>query len=178
MTTPLFKLTPAILGIASNAIDTLINELGKPCRLNYPPILKPCPQGCPLPAGARQATDIWRTGGSVRPGNLSTCAVCGGTGQVAESQTETITLLCNFDVKPWNNMDLPEEVSFRNPAGLCITKGFITDLPKVKRCLNAVLATNVEPYMRCTYKLHGEPIDNSNIVQGRYMSCLWIRSGG
>lgn len=177
MATPLFQLSAAVLGITSNAIDSLIAQLGKPCRLIYPPIMEPCPQGCPVPVGTKQATDIWRTGTSVRPGNVNICSLCGGNGQMAVPQTETITLLCNFDVKPWDNFDVPAQTDFRRPAGLCITKGFITDLPKVKRAINAVLATNVEPYLRYSYQLHGEPIDNSNIVQGRYMSCLWIRRG-
>ena len=177
MASPLFTLTPAIKGIAANAIDTLINQLGKPCRLVYPPVMVACPQGCQVVVGAKQMTDIWRTGGSVKPGNLSTCSVCGGTGQMAQSQSETITLLCNFDVKPWKTISIPDNVDFRSPGGLCITKGFLTDMPKVKRCIEAVLATNVEPYVRYTYRLHGEPMDTSNIVQGRYFSAIWLRAG-
>lgn len=174
----LFTLSAGVLAVTSNAIDSLIHQLGKPCRLVYPPVMQPCPQGCPLPVGKSQATDIWRTGGTARPGNISTCAVCGGAGQMAVTQTETITLLCNFMVKPWNGLDLPQGVDFRVPGGLCQTKGFITDLPKLKRCIEAVLATNVEPYVRYTYRLHGEPLDTSNIVQGRYCQALWIRAGG
>ena len=176
MTVPLFDIS-GIQQIAADAFDTLILQFGKPCRLIYPAMMVPCPQGCPTPVGAKQATDVWRTGGMTKPGNISTCAVCGGTGQITKEQTEEITLLCDFDVKPWNRLQVPQEVDFRVPGGFCQTKGFLTDMPKVLRCQSAVLNTKAEPYLRYTYKLLSEPIENYKIVQGRYFQALWQRAG-
>jgi hypothetical protein len=179
MAVPLFTLD-SIKPIAQDAIDTLILQLGKPCRLIYPPVLKACPQGCPLPAGGKQATDVWRTGGSVRPGNLSVCPLCGGSGQLATEASEVITLLCNFNPKEWflnNQIGQDTNLAVRVPDGHCLTKGFLTDLPKIQRCTSAVLAMNVEPYIRYNYQLDSEPLDTSNILQGRYFQAMWKRSG-
>ena len=179
MSVPLFNLSP-IIPIAADAIDTLILQLGKPCKLIYPPILKACPQGCPLPVGAKQATDVWRTGATSRPGNQSVCPLCGGSGQVSTEASETITLLCNFNPKEWflsNKIGPSTNIDLRIPDGYCLTKGFLTDAPKVARATEAILATNVEAYFRYRYQLDSEPLDTSNIVQKRYFTALWKRKG-
>lgn len=179
MAVPLFQLTPAIKQIASDAIDTLILQLGKPCRLIYPPAQIPC-GNCIFDVIGKKSSNRWRTGGpSFFPPN-TICPVCNGVGTRATENSETITMLLDFDIKNWllpGQFGLDTELLLRVPNGMCRSKGFLTDMPKVMRATDAILATNDEAFLRLKYQLVGEPLDTSNIVQGRYFYAYWRRSG-
>lgn len=164
----IFTLSDDIRQIASDSIDDLIDQLGKPCRLVYPPLGAPC-TGCGgAPAGH------WVTGGGATVGQGAACPLCGGAGLVYTEASETVTLLvasapAQFFRKAAPGVDVP--------AGTIQTKGYVRDLPKILRAREMVLAPGALPHT-LRYVLDGEPVDVSNIVQGRYAVCQWRRAGG
>lgn len=175
MTVPLFDLSN-VIPVAQDAIDTIILALGRPCRLIYPPLTKQCPN-CNWDTAAKRSSGVYAEGGPMPFNRGQNCPICNTKGVIETEQTDTITLLCNFTPKDWNAMGLPAELQVRVPGAAALTKGFLTDLPKIKRCREAVLATNIEAYTRLRFQLAGDPLDVSNIVQGRYFIALWKRAG-
>lgn len=179
MSVPLFTLDNDIKSVSQDAFDTLILQLGKPCRLNYPPTQNYCPN-CVFDTAAGKSSGSYLQGGPTPFPNGTICPACGGKGYLAVSQSGIITMLCNFKPSVWQLQAIfgpKTPVNLRVPNGLCLTKGFLTDVPKVVKCQDAVLATNVEPYLRYRFQLASEPVDNNSIVQARYFDCLWERKG-
>ncbi len=82
----LFTITDDIRAIGSNAIDDLIDQLGKDCRLVYPPTLVPCSDCAADPIGDKPA-NAWVTGGAFSPPDGTVCAMCGGSQYRAEETT-------------------------------------------------------------------------------------------
>jgi hypothetical protein len=169
----IFTLDADVKSIIQDAIDDLIGELGKDCRLVYPPKMTYCVNCASDPIG-HKPSNRWKTGGPVHFPMGSLCPMCNGEGRRAEEVTEVIKLLCEWDPKkfvfPVPSLDV------RTPFSVVQVKGFLTDLPKVLRCDHMVLQIPIEGIIRKTYKLSGEPGDYSNIVQGRYFVAVWTRS--
>jgi len=51
----------------------------------------------------------------------------------------------------------------------------MSDLPDVLQARKMIVQISLEPMVRFTYELFGEPIDQGNIVQNRYWVALWNR---
>jgi hypothetical protein len=168
----LFSLDADTKSVIQDALDDLITEFGKDCRLVYPPRMRAC-SNCPRVGG--QPTSIWRTG-EPQPFTASVCPLCGGTGKIADEKTETIHLSLQWDPKKfWR--PLAAEINLRLPFSVCQTKGYLTDLPKLKMCDHVILQTPVEGIVRKKFKLLGEPGDPSNIIQNRYCVATWEQVG-
>lgn len=165
----IFTITPGIRQIASDAIDDLINQLGKPCRLVYPPIYTACPN-CVFDPIGNKSSNRYKHGGPV-PFQFGNCPMCNGAGREATFPTEVVTLLCAWTPKQW--FILPENL--RMPDGDLQTKGYISDLPKIKRAVEMDMEISQEAYGHWRFKLASDPIDAGNIIQGRYCVCLWKR---
>ncbi len=168
----IFSLDADVKGIITDALDDLISELGKDCRIVYPPKMVLCANCVSDPIG-HKPSNRWKTGGPTQFSLGSLCPMCNGDGRRAEEVTEILRFLCEWDpkrfFKPLRNLDV------RLPMGICQTKGYLADLPKVLRCDHMVLQVPIEGTLRLTYKLSGEPGDYSNIIQGRYFVATWER---
>lgn len=172
---PLFSITN-VVPTAQAAIDTIIQILGKPCRLVYPPLTVAC-NNCGFDSIGKRSTGTYIEGGPQPFPRGQNCPLCGGKYWIEQQQTDSITMLISFNPKEWASagLSIPESVNIRVPGGSAMSKGFLTDLPKIRRAKEVFLATNVEAYTRLRYTLAGEPLDVSNIVQGRYFVAFWNR---
>ena len=167
----LFTLTPAIKGIAQQAISDLISQLGKDCKLIWPPRAKPCQNCLPDPIG-KKSSNRWRTGGPVWFPDGSVCPVCNGVGQLFEEVSKTITMLCAWSPKDWF-VKVPFNIQV--PDNEIQTKGFIADLPSVLQARRMRLEASVQPLIHYEFDLQGEPIDPGNIVQAKFFVARWRR---
>jgi len=61
------------------------------------------------------------------------------------------------------------------PTGYLETKGYMRDMPKIVKAIEMILAINIQAYRNYRFVLDSEPIDSSNIVQGRYFIARWKR---
>lgn len=158
----LFTLTPAIKAITQQALDDLITELAKDCKLIYPATNVQC--GC--------QGNYWVTGGKI-PLSESACPLCSGTGFKAEQTTEIIQMTVALQPAHfWKKFPSNIEV----PTGTIQTKtNVIQNVIKIKQAREMQLQPELDGFVRQRYKLDGEPIDVSSIIQGRYFIMQWLR---
>jgi hypothetical protein len=159
----LFTLTPAIKSVTQQALEDLITELGKNCKLFYPPTQETC--GC--------AGNVWLTGGPAPPGDVTTCPLCGGSGFRAKEVSETLKMGVavhpkDFWKKPPPNIQIPD--------GTIQTKGYLTDLPKLRAAERMQLQPELDAVARWMYVRDDDPVDVSNIVQGVFVVLQWKRA--
>jgi hypothetical protein len=168
----IFTLTDDIREIAQNCLDDLLEELGKECRLVFPPRLTECVNCLTRLDG--QSAAVYRPGGPQPFSDGDLCPVCLGQGFTSEEVTEAVKMLVQWaPEKFW--VRLPPQLQL--PAGSVQTKTYITNLPKIQQARRMVLQTPAEPYTRFLFRLEGEPVDVSNIIQGRYCVSTWAREG-
>lgn len=170
----IFTLTADIKAIARTAIDDLIQELGKDCRLLFPPLMKPCVNCLPDVIG-KKSSNFWVNGGPIPFPGGTLCPMCDGKGLRAEQATAPIRMLIAWKPEKWVLDRLP---NIEAPGGLIQTKGYLADVPKILQARQMVIETQIEGVMRYAFELASEPIDASNIIQGRYFVALWRRRNG
>lgn len=168
----LFTLTNQVKSVAQNAIDSLIDQLGKDCLLIYPPTPIACPNCIPDPIG-NKSSNKWITGGPMEFYN-GPCPVCNGEGVRYDNHTETIRQLISsepskFFIKPPAGIQIPD--------GMIQCKTYFSHINKIVQSQEMVLQPSVQNTIRWRYKLVGEPVDVGNIIQNRYIVSIWRRSG-
>lgn len=164
----LFDLTDDVLQVAQDGLDDLIDLLGKSCTLHFPPKWTPITTGdtdTPLPAGYEDAS-VWVNGGLISPDGT------GGSSQRAIETTETIKLLIQWSPQTYYLKPGPGTVV---PDGSIQTKGYITDLDSVMKASYLTIQNALADRLRLKFERLGDPIDPSNIIQGRYFICNWRR---
>lgn len=173
----IFEITSQIRQIASDAIDDLIDQLGKDVKLVYPPIASPCT--CATDLVGKKGASIWQTGGPAPASWSGTtgCPLCGGSGKQYTPSSNTIKLLCNIDIKTFENIG-GIDVRLRQSGTIVQTKGYLSDLPKLDKCEYAIFQTTIQGIQEYRYKLISDPTDVNNIVPNRYFMALWKRIGG
>lgn len=169
----LFTLTPAIKGVVRQALDDLITELGKNCLLVYPPLMTPC-VNCVVDPIGQKSSGRWTSGGPMPFAEGFVCPMCNGEGFRADVVTETIKMgvavnPAQFYRKPARGVVIP--------AGTIQTKAYFTDLGKILRAREMILQPELGDVARWRYALDGDPVDVSNIIQGRYVIATWKRAG-
>lgn len=164
----LFTITNKIRQIASDGIDDLIDQLGKDCLLIYPALKDDCPN-CIYDSSTGRSSGRYKSGGP-RPFPTGTiCPVCRGSGTIESTITDTVKLLCQWNPKQFTML----AGNIERPNSVVQTKGYMTDLPKIVRARRMIIEIPVEPYIKATFELIGNPIDPGNIIQGRYFIALW-----
>lgn len=173
----IFEITSAIRRIAADAIDDLIDQLGKDVKLVYPPIPVPCT--CANDTIGKKGPGIWSVGGPAPKtwAGQTNCPLCNGEGKQYEESSDTIKLLCNFDLKTFENLK-GIDVRLRQSGSLVQTKGYIDDLPKVLKSQYAIFQTSISNVQQYRFELASDPTDVNNIVPNRYFMCVWKRIGG
>ena len=169
----IFTLTPDIKKIAQDAIDDLIDQLGKDCLLVYSSVKADCPN-CLYDPITKRSTGRYKLGGPRPFPNGQICPVCRGTGQLESESTEIIRMLCQWNPARFTSLS---DATIQIPNSIVQTKGYIWDLPKILRARTIILQLPIEPYIRYRFQLWGEPIDSSNIIQSRYFVATWKRMG-
>lgn len=168
----IFTLTPDILGPVTQLFDDTLNELGRTCKIVYPPkLLGNCPNCIYDPIG-NKSSNKWLDGGPIAFPNGSVCPVCGGTGGEAIEQSDTIKLLIHWQPSTWGQTKID---NLRLSKGLIKASGFLTDLPKVLQAEYLIPDVNIEAYRHYRFRLSAEPISFNNVVRDRYFDSLWER---
>lgn len=169
----LFSLSAEIKQIAKDAIDDLIDQLGKDCLLVYPSVPEKC-VNCIADFVGNKSSNHWTSGGPIPFPNGSICPMCDGEGFHFKEITKPIKLLISNNPSQWF-IKVPSNVVI--PDGSIQTKGYVRDLPNVLQSRKMVMQISIEPIIRFTYNLSGEPIDQGNIVQNEYWVATWNRVG-
>lgn len=167
----IFEIDDSLRRVMQNAQDDLIDQLGKDCRLHYPPIMMQC-NNCILDPIGRKSSNRYLHGGPIPFQNGSICPSCGGAGMKAREQTEIVNLLIQWKPKEFKPVGVDD---LRIPDGTLRAKGYITDMPKVMKCSYMVPHIDIEAYARYRFRLSGDPYSPQNIVQGRYFVSYWVR---
>lgn len=168
----IFTLTGNIKTVIQDALDDLITELGKNCRIVYPPRWLPC-NNCVWDTVTQRATNVWKTGGPMQFPNGTACPVCGGHGQRSEEVSKVIKFLCEWEPKKFF-LPIPN-LQVRAPFAMVQTKGFMEYLPDVQNSDYMIFQSDLENIQRMKFKLVSEGWDRSNIIQGRYFVATWER---
>ena len=137
----IFTLTPDITKIASDAIDDLIDQLGKQCTLVYPPVWTVCTNCVFDPVGDKSA-NRWVSGGPIPFTDGAVCPLCDGAGKRADETTEVITMLIANQPSHYF-AKLPSNIQL--PSGRIQTKGYLSDWPKVIRAKEMILQKGIFP---------------------------------
>lgn len=168
----IFTITPDLRKVAEDAISDMIDQLGKECLLLYPSVEQPCPN-CIYDPTTKRSTGIYKTGGPTPFQNKTICPVCRGNGRLPYESATTVTLLCQWNPRQYQNLG----GNVQAPYSIVRTKGFLSDLPKVQRAKRMIIELPVTPLIRATFDLASEPVDAGNIVPGKFFTCIWKRSG-
>lgn len=168
----IFTLSDDIRAIAQDAIDDLIDQLGKDCKLVYPSNAERCPN-CVYDLEAHRSTNVYKPGGPI-PFDSGACPVCDGIGTITTPASESIRFLCQWNPRDW--FIAPGNI--RIPEGYMQIKGYLKDMQKVLRAEYIVIQTPIANVREYRYKLDSEPIDQGNIIQGRYFIALLKRYTG
>ena len=163
----IFEITDDIRQIAADAIDDLIDQLGKQCRLVYTAFIP-----CDCVDGGNHGLG----GGPIPIDNTLGCPFCRDTpGKKAVEITEDIILLCNWDVKYFKS--IPEiRILLEQGETIVQTKGYLTDMHKIMRAEYIIIQVPLMGLIKYKFKRISEPCDTNNIVQERYFKCFWKRA--
>ncbi len=168
----LFTLTPDILQIGADAFDSLIHELGKTCRLFYPPRFIPC-TNCVGDAIGNKSPVSNISGGPINFPFSPVCPLCSGKGTLQTEVYEDVLLLLEWNPKQFDDMF---KMELRVPGGALQAKGHIEIMPKVARANYMVADISLSAYANYRFVLKAEPVSTGNIIKGRYFTSLWERS--
>lgn len=167
----LFTLTPQIRAVFQSGIDSIINQLGRPCKLYLDGKKSPCPN-CYFDAVAGRSTGVYN-GTGPRPFTRPPCPVCKGTGyDPATAVVEEVrTFTVQRNVKPASVLPLDTIVT---PNSLALIKGYAADLPVVLAAHYVVLDYTNAVYLADKYQLYKgtSPTLTGSIVAGRYFTAL------
>lgn len=163
-----FSLSQKLRNGIIQIMDDIITEAGKQCKLFYQPKLVDC-TNCNLPAIDTYAGNIWTHGGPLRIDQAG-CNSCGGTGKIAQEYTENVTLTID-----WRPKEFQTATNVANPYGIIVTRGYWSDVPKIKKSTKMRVALPLAAFVEADYVLRGEPFDAFSIIQGRYFIAIWDR---
>jgi hypothetical protein len=100
--------------------------------------------------------------------------MCNGVGKRATENSENITMTVNWT--PGKNYTPVTNVRV-NIGYIIQTRGFMSDLTKVRQCDEMVIIGEMEPYSHYRFKLDGEPAAPFQAIKGRYFIANWKRAG-
>lgn len=171
----LFTLDDGTKSTIRDALDDIITEFGKMCRIYYPARWVACTNCLVDPIG-RKSRNIWRTGGPMPFAKGTICPMCSSSGgHHAEELSEEIQLKIEWEPKrfwyPVPNVDV------RVPYSICQTKGYISDYNKLVQADHLLIQIPIEPHVKTKFRMVGTPISPGNIIQDRYIVATWESRG-
>lgn len=157
-----------------DGFDDILDLFGKPCRLVYPESFISC-ANCIFDNIGKKSSNKWVTGGPMPFHAGSICPICNGAGKIATENSATIYMTINWGQ---TNFNKSAPINVRVPIGGTIeTRGYLTDLPKVKKCRSMNILGDISAYGHFNFKLEGEPSDPFQFIPGRYFIANWTRVG-
>jgi hypothetical protein len=169
----LFDLPPDLILVVANGIDDIIDLFGKDCQLHYKATkFEICPN-CYYDPVNKRSTGRYKPGGPEPFPTATTCPVCDGKGRVQTDtvQTEIVKMSVVWDTS--NYIQVAPNV--QSPNSRLYTRGYMSDLPKILKTDYLTILGTINTYTNPEFIRAGEPVDASNIVQGRYFECYWDR---
>lgn len=166
----IFTLETTTLSIVQAALDDLITEFGKNCRLVYPPKSIDC-TNCDLVIAGAMKVNRWKTGGPMQFPAGAPCPLCGGQGKIQQEVSEILQMSCDFEPKGFFRP--VDGVNIRIKNATLATKCYLVDAPKLKRCDHMIYQVETEGISRSKFQLASDPVDISSIVKGRYAVAYW-----
>lgn len=171
----LFTLDAATKAVIQDALDDIIAEFGKNCRVVYPARWAACVNCVNDPVG-RKSANRWRHGGPLQFPAGTPCPLCSGQGgHQADAPTEDVRLKVEWEPLrfwvPFPGLDL------RAPHSVCQTKGFVWDLPRLQKADHLLVQLPVEPYVQTRMRAISSPVLPGNIIQDRYVIMTWEAYG-
>lgn len=154
------------------ALDDIITEFGKDCRLVYPAAWQPCVNCVYDPVGKKSA-NRWKTGGPLAFHSGTICPVCEGRGGYAATEAyEAIRLKIDWEARNFTH-PAGKALKVRQKYSVCQTKGYMQDYAKVVKCDHLVVQVPIENIVQAKFYLVGMPISPGNIIQDRYFEAFW-----
>ena len=148
-------------------LDESLESFGKICKLVYQPRYIDC-QACNFSTIGNKPNSVWQPG---NPSQILGCVFCGGTGKKPVEVSEQINLIL-----VWNpSQFLKPAAQVESPYDVIQSRGAISNLPKILRCIEMHTQLPIEPYMKARYILDGQPNDQFNILQNTYFIATWRR---
>lgn len=167
-------ISPKMKQIHKDMIQAVIEDTGctVPCRLIYGITrYNECPN-CYYDSIGQRSTGRYKPGGPVPFQYGAKCSVCNGLGRIPVEETENLYLCVNWDYRTWINVDL----NVHSPAGRVQTFCDAELTPKIKRCKEAIFATDVEKYAKHRFQRDSEP-EPCGFGNDAFISTLWKRIG-
>lgn len=152
--------------------DEMYRGLSLPCTLYYASIQATC-SSCNGQAIGQLPGNVLRHG-IPSPVFAGGCVECGGTGYRESQPTDSINMQINTN--PTKFVQQFKMIMLEQPGQYAQTKCRITDMPKVLKCVEAVLNTNVGALKEYRFVRASEPIPGG-LFQDRYVYTLWRRNG-
>jgi hypothetical protein len=166
----LFQIAP-ILPLATQAFDSILNQLGKTCRCYYPPTKVPC-TNCFLDTSTDTSSGQYNGTGPI-PFTRGKCPVCNGSGYLPDPAQNFEDAKFLIDYKPKMDQYLPNEGKI--PDGLLSIKGYLTDVKKVIQSQYIIIGYGNTEYNSERYTKWSEPVSTGNVVRYRYFTCILQR---
>jgi hypothetical protein len=161
----LITITQKLKNIMESGSDDLIDQTGFSCKLYYPPRMESC-VNCVVDPIGRKSSNKYLHGGPIPFPFGGICPLCNGAGFHATETYDTITMKC-FE----NPTQFIKIAGITHPDAKLLTKGYVTDLPKVLK--SDYMIKGGTEYVEFRYSKIGPPIINHKLVQNRYFFMLW-----
>lgn len=167
MAVPLFQITSdtEITGLVRDGIDTMIEELGRPCKIYIEGIKQQCPN-CNFDQIQGRSSGIYN-GTGPKPFSSPPCPVCKGTGY--DPTTNYQTVIKTFSIK--RNLKQQELVAAGItdiPQDVIRIKGYVSDVPPLLQMKYMIIDyLNTDFIEEKCVKL-SNPSPTGSIVPGRY----------
>lgn len=152
--------------------DEMYRGLALPCILYYPSVKTVC-SDCNGQTIGDLPGNVLRHG-IPSPVFAGGCPQCGGTGYRESQPTETLNLQVNTN--PTKFAQQFKMLMLEQAGQYAQTKGLLTDMPKLIRCVDILLNNNVGGYIEYKFTRASEPIPGG-LFQDRYCYTLWRRNG-
>jgi hypothetical protein len=167
----LFTITAGIRRLSQNAIDTMIDQLGKDCLLVFDSQETQCPN-CIYDSIRKTSAGRYNGTGPV-PFTRPPCPVCHGKGLIDPTPTtKVVRFLIDWQPKPWLYVDT---TGTRMPDGAIRAKGYVSEMDSVLQCKHMIVDYKNNTFENNKFVLLGEPNPSGNIVANRYFTSLWAR---
>lgn len=153
--------------------DSFIDDLGKECKLIYPPKDSECPN-CYYSREEQHSTNIYKTNGPYPFDNYTTCPMCAGIGRSQELVTETVKL--RVYTTPKDFIDVGANILFED--GLCQIIGYMADLPKIERAIEIVIFNDLSDIKEWKFQPSTAPMPWGLGSKPRYFIMYCKRNGG
>lgn len=168
-----FEIPTEILDEHEWLSDALIDgETGHSCRLYYPAYPTEC-DNCLLDPRTGKSSNIYKAGGPIPFQNFTICPRCGGSGRSSTKSTENVKLRIYWEPRDWIDIGVKFNVAY----GICMTIGYMTDLPKIEKAQQILLNADLAPIRRWLCTRAGEAVPHG-FRQNRYFIQYLERIGG